>query len=134
MRARDARLTVPVRKGKPVHYTWLPISFPDDPVPGCGYGPFRTGPADPFFLACEIHDKDYGERLITRNEADAKFIRNMRRIVLSFRGPARLLLWARMYAYIGIVKAAGPLFYLRRRAIASVRDLAERLHHDGRDS
>lgn len=87
--------------------SWLP----DDPIPGCGYHIFKTGKSDPFYIPCTIHDIDYGTKRIPQKEADQKFSKNVRRVILAHRGISRALLYVWGYTYIGIVKLTGKYFY-----------------------
>lgn len=34
---------------------------PEDPNPGCGYGPFKLPLGHPFTRGCNLHDYDFGE-------------------------------------------------------------------------
>lgn len=87
------------------------FTFPDDPDPGCGYGPFKTGAWDPFYMPCYIHDRDFGERSLSLEETERRFIRNVRRVILAARGPRRAVYWFWGYSYIGLVKLIGPSIF-----------------------
>lgn len=53
-----------------------------DEYDGCGIRPFATGREDPFYLACQWHDKAYtlnswAEDNVTRQITDLQFYRQM---------------------------------------------------------
>ena len=58
------------------------MTLPDDTEPGCGYGPLKTSSEDPFMVACERHDEEYGKRDTgeqkrTRKVVDREFLEHM---------------------------------------------------------
>lgn len=79
----------------------------EDRAIGCGVSPFITGEGDPFFNACEWHDKAYtkdswAEHQMTRDEVDRFFLNQM----LLIAGEDTLLK-ARAYLYYDIVRFFG---------------------------
>lgn len=54
-----------------------------DDFDGCGIRPFATGKDDPFYAACQWHDKAYttgswAENSISRHQADLQFYQQMK--------------------------------------------------------
>ena len=94
---------------------------------GCGPGGWKFDVVPDNLLgvdisrACEIHDWDYADGTLDRhrNEADKRFLRNMRKLVRAAGGP-RHLRWARLclawWYYRGVHKL-GAAAFTRRQGI-----------------
>jgi hypothetical protein len=76
----------------------------------CGYGIFSTNKEDPFHPACVVHDRDYVDGTISREEADRRFRLAMwERVEREPRWYRRIVLAARAAAYEAAVGIFGPM-------------------------
>lgn len=83
----------------------------EDEWDGCGVRPVSTGKDDPFYEACQWHDKAYtaGSKLqewFSRLQVDRKFLQYM----IQAAGSS-LLLRLKAYSYYAIVRLVGGRFW-----------------------
>jgi len=82
-----------------------------DEYDGCGIRPFATGRKDPFYLACQWHDKAYtlgswAESNVSRKITDLQFYRQM----LVIAGDDWLL-QLRAWVFYRLARAFGPKYW-----------------------
>ena len=81
----------------------------------CGFGPFSSGPNDPFRPACIWHDRAYVQKVFfedrgwNRKKIDRYFLK----LMLDTAGNSRVVK-SKAYIYYAIVRAVGGILYNRR--------------------